>query len=434
MNTTIEVKLWGKTVGYIGYSPDQTEVATFEYANDFINTGIQISPIKMPSTQTLHTFDDISKRTFKGVAGVFADSLPDTFGNQLIDLFMLTNNIQNVTTLNRLTYVANRSMGALEYHPFNATVEASSNNSFNIELLSELAELVINNKKEFTHKLANSQSHEEALKLIRVGSSAGGARSKALVAIDKDNKLYDGTVDQGINFSYWLLKFDTSNNKDRDNTDPKGMTKVEYIYSLIARICTIEMPQTRFIQSGNDFHFLIERFDRLVGSTKVEKLHYASWSGLDHADRDTAGAYSYEQLIVLARRLKLKQKSITELYKRAIFNIVGRNQDDHTKNFGFLMNKKGEWRLSPAFDLTYSYDPSGKWTRQHQIRLNRKQDNFTMEDLLTFGQYCDVPNKKALGIIEETIQAFKMFKGFAKEYKVDDALANTISQNLRLRF
>lgn len=268
--------------------------------------------------------------------------------------------------------------------------------------------------------------------MIKVGSSAGGARSKALVVRKNDEKLYDGTAIYNEECSYWLLKFDSSSNQDRDSQDPKGMTRVEYIYSLLARECEIEIPRTDFIEDGEDFHFLIERFDRVVEKNKTIKLHYISWAGLAHADRDTTGAYTYEQLVLCMRQIGLGENEIKQIFRRAIFNIVGRNQDDHTKNFGFLMNKKGQWKLSPSFDMTYSYDPTGKWTKVHQIKLNQKQDDFTREDIIAFGKKCNLSAKQSIEILENTIEAFKGFEKYAKEYKVDKELKETIVRSLRV--
>jgi serine/threonine-protein kinase HipA len=436
MSELVEVMLWGTTIGYLGYSPNQKKIATFEYDDDFMKSGIAISPIRLKYPPAIHAFDNISERTFKGLPGVFADSLPDKFGNQLIDLYMAEMNIpaEEITALDRLLYVGTRGMGALEYQPAkDFSTENERTTALDIHLLSELADLVMSKQEEKRKQLLNAETKGKALRLIRIGSSAGGARSKALVARSPDDQLYDGTINHGIDYSYWLLKFDSEINADRDRNDPKGMTKVEYIYSLIAKKCGINMPRTAYIENGSDFHFLIERFDRVKSEKKVEKLHYASWAGLSHADRDTTGAYSYEQLILLARQLKLGQDVVTELFRRAIFNVVGRNQDDHTRNFGFLMDKSGKWELSPAFDMTYSFDPTGKWTRTHQIRLNRKQDEFSRKDLLQFARHCNLGEKVANRIIDNTIEAFSAFENYAKKYNVSLELNKLIYENLRLK-
>jgi len=433
VNEIVEVKLWGTTIGRLGYSPGQMRVATFEFDEGFMRSGIQISPVKMNCPPQLYTFDNISEKTFKGLPGIFADSLPDTFGSRLIDLYMAEKNIPQsmITALDRLLYVGNRAMGALEYFPAERFAEQEYSDALDIHSLAELANMVISRKKEEQRKLKEAGSRGKALKLIRVGSSAGGARSKALVARSPEGMLFDGTMDHGRNFSYWLLKFDSSNNSDRDGIDPKGLPRVEYLYSRIAADCGIDIPRTDYIEDGEDFHFLIERFDRVAGKTKTDKLHYASWAGLAHADRDATGTYSYEQLILFVRELGLGQDAVTELFRRAVFNIAGRNQDDHTKNFGFLMNRRGQWSLAPAFDLTYAFDPLGRWTRVHQLRLNRKQDNFTRDDLINFGRYCNLTEKKAGSIIAEVIGAFSCFLKLAAEWELEAGLKDTIWKNLR---
>lgn len=436
MEGVVRVKLFGTLIGYLGYEPVQKEVATFEYDDSFLKMKISPSPLKLPLNISPYSFEDISHRTFHGVPGFIADSLPDRFGNQLIDQFFADKGVksEDVTTLDRLLYVGNRAMGALEYEPSEVFSKDTKGLKLDLNTLSELAEMVLTNKEQFRDEL-HYTSREDALNLLRIGSSAGGARSKALVAMDSDGSLYDGTVEQSFACNYYLLKFDSSSNSDRENKDPKGMTRVEYIYSLIARKCNIDIPKTKYIEIGDDFHYLIERFDRVkTDNGKIQKLHYVSWSGLDHAHRDIAGAYSYEQLVLVARAMQLGQDSIIEIFKRAVFNIVGRNQDDHTKNFGFLMDRKGEWKLAPAFDLTYSFDPTGKWTKVHQIRLNSKQDGFSIEDIVSFAQLCNINEHKAKEILSNTIKSFKEFTVYADKYQVDNALKETVSNNLRLAF
>ncbi len=435
MSSVVEVTLWGTTIGYLGYAPGQREIATFEYDEDFARLGVSVSPIKLPIPPLIHSFDDTNTKTFKGLPGVFADSLPDKFGNQLIDLYMAEKSIppENVTALDRLLYVGTRGMGALEYHPAAQVGEAEdAETALDIHLLAELADRLTSREKRKRDELLTSKNRRAALRLIRVGSSAGGARSKALVARAPDGRLFDGSTDHGPEFTYWILKFDTESNSDRDRIDPKGMPKLEYIYSQIARACEIEMPRTDYIADGEEFHFLVERFDRFVDEARMNKLHYGSWAGLAHADRDPVGTHSYEQLVLLARQLGLGQDAVTQILRRAVFNVVGRNQDDHTKNFGFLMDKAGNWSLAPAFDMSYQWDPAGKWTSAHQTRLNRKRDNFEREDLLSFGRYCNLSKRKSNRIISSTVGAFQQFSRFAREYEVAPELAKNVAKGLRL--
>lgn len=433
MSRVIDVKLWGVVVGQLGYEPGQTEVATFEYTEAFANSGIQVAPLQMKAPTRIHSFADISHRTFKGLPGIIADSLPDKFGHQLIDIFMAQKRVapEQITALDRLLYIGARGMGALEYHPAEQIKDDSEGLALDVHTLAQIAAQVISTNSAKHAQLMDATNRAQALKLIRVGSSAGGARSKALVASAPDGTIKDGTVNHGIDHRYWLLKFDSENNQDRDGTDPKGMTRVEFVYGMLARECGIDMPQTSQIIDGDDFHFLIERFDRVVENGRVEKLHYASWCGINHAHRDISGAYSYEQLAMVIRQMGLGQSALTEIFRRAVFNIVGRNQDDHTKNFGFLMNKSGQWRLAPAFDVTYAYDPTGLWTSTHQIRLAGKQTDFTRQDLLAFGEYCNLKKRKAEGIIDTTLSVFEQFKPKAQAVGVDELLLETVCGSLR---
>lgn len=431
----IKVKLWGTDIGHLGYAPGQTDVATFEFDKEFVGNGIQLSPLVMKHAPVIHSFPDISQNTFHGLPGIFADSLPDKFGNKLIDRFFAVNSrlSSEITALDRLAYIGMRSMGAFEYEPSQSNGMAMDGGALNIHHLNELANMVLNDKKEFAKKVSLA-SKDEMLALIRIGSSAGGARSKALVSEDTEGRFYDGTLDTDIYKRYWLLKFDTDDNSDKERRDPKGMTRVEYVYSLIAKECGINIPNTKYLEDGNDFHYMIERFDREVRDGKLQKNHYSSWAGLNHFDRDHAGVYSYEQLVLSCRGLGLGQDSMEELYRRAIFNIVGRNQDDHAKNFGFMMARDGTWSLSPAFDMTYSYDPFGKWTKTHQISLSGKRDEFDRNDLLNFASTCSIQHKTANEIIERTLDAFSAFRSLAQSFNMPSNLVETVDSVLRRKF
>ena len=431
MKGPVRVKLWGTTIGYLGYAPGQRTYATFEYDPSFINSGINLSPIQMKGPPHRYTFNDLSKRSFKGLPGIIADSLPDRYGSQLIDAYMAKKNLppSEVTSLDRLLYIGNRGMGALEYHP--GETLPLQRTALDIQRLSELADLLHLRQEKLCREANSREERAAAFSLIRVGSSAGGARSKALVALSPRGRLYDGTISRGESHTYWVLKFDGRENRDRDSRDPRGMPTVEYIYSIMARKAGIEMPRTRLWTCGEDRHFLIERFDRILGNHKIDKLHYASWAGLDHADRDAV--HSYEQLVLLVRKMNLGQGAVTEVFRRAVFNILGRNQDDHTKNTGFLMDRSGRWRLSPAFDLTYSFNPSGQWTKNHQILLNGKNNDFELSDLLEFGGFCNLSGGQAREIISRVGEALGDFSALADEWEMPSLLKRTIVSNMRLK-
>ncbi len=438
MKNIVSVSLWGTIIGFLGYEPGQTQTASFEFDRDFTRSNIQISPAVMRYPPMVHRFDTISIKTFKGLPGIFADSLPDSWGNKLIDMYFAQKGMPSseITALDRLLYVGRRGMGGFEYEPAKDFDKKDKNLiQLDISRLSELASLVLERDAAKRKQLMSADTMSDALRLIKTGSSAGGARSKALVALNNEGRIFDGTMisnDIGSISSFWILKFDTDGNKDRDHSDPQGMTKVEYCYSLIAKNCGITVPRVRYIADGNSFHFLIERFDRSIEEGKIKKIHFNSWAALAHADRDQTGRHSYEQLVLLARTLGLGDNEVQEIFRRAVFNILWRNQDDHTKNFAFIMERDGSWKLSPAFDLTWSYDPEGRWTRTHQIRLNGKQDDFTRDDLLAFGKYCNVSEKKALGIIGEVKDAFLAFPSLCREYEVPRELEKRIIETQRL--
>lgn len=427
---TVKVSLWGTLVGYLGYAPGEQKFATFEYDPGFMKSGIQLSPIHLKYPPNKFTFQNISYKSFKGVPGFITDSLPDNYGNQLIDIYMAEKGMAptEVATLDRLNYVGNRGMGALEYKP-NESLPLNRT-ALNLKDIADLAEMVLERKESLQKKLLSKKDRGTALSIIRIGSSAGGARSKALIALSPKGLILDGTVNHGTNYTYWLLKFDSSLNRDKDNSDPKGMPVLEYIYSLIAKNSGINIPRTDLIDDGQNRHFIIERFDRQINNGKYDKLHYCSWAGIGHADRD--GVNSYEQLILLLRQINLGKDAEIEIFRRAIFNIVGRNQDDHTKNTGFLMNRKGKWFLSPAFDLTYSYDPTGRWTKNHQCWLNNKNNNFEYSDLLEFGKFCHLSKKQSIKIISQVVSAFSDFLELAEEFELPELLQKTVQNNLRL--
>ncbi|HMQ10640.1 MAG TPA: type II toxin-antitoxin system HipA family toxin [Oligoflexia bacterium] len=439
MTPPCSIHLWGTTIGAVSYKKNDQSLALFEYHPKFLNSNIQLSPISMPLRPGVFSFPNISQRTFKGLPGILVDSLPDKFGNQLIDQHMASKGYASneISAIDRLLYVGQRGMGALEYQP---ALNMNENDGYmggmlDLNALAELSQVILSREQKFLQKIKNSKDQQVVFDLLRVGTSAGGARAKALVAIHKKNgDVLPPNVMNPQDYSHWLVKFDgVDNNQDRDGKDPKGMTVVEYIYSMIAQKCGIDMPRCQLLEIHGQRHFLIERFDRVLKNEKLDKLHYASWCGLAHAHRDETLAYSYEQLVLLMRQLNLPQSDIVKLFKRAMFNIIGRNQDDHTKNFGFLMDRTGQWSLSPAFDMTYAYDPTGQWTKTHQITLNGKGNDFQQQDLLSFAQYCNLSKRQAKDIIQNTIDAFSQFEKLAKEYDLNKPLTKTISSTLRLK-
>lgn len=437
MTAPATVHLWGVMIGAVSYAPGGSDVAVFEYHPDFLDSAREVAPLMMPLRAGTFSFPNISKRTFKGLPGMLSDSLPDKFGNQLVDKHLANRGIpsEKITAMDRLHYVGARAMGALEYRPAQ-DFDLSSGPQGGILDLTELTELVnltLSRTQELEARLQNAKTQQVAFDLLSVGTSAGGARAKALIALDPQDRPKVGHIDHGADHSYWILKFDgIDENKDRDRGDPPGTTVLEYIYSRIANQCAIDLPKCRLLELGEQRHFLIERFDRVLRKDKLSKVHYTSWCGMAHAHRDQTAAYSYEQLILTMRQLRLPQKDLTELFRRAVFNVIGRNQDDHTKNFGFTMSREGEWSLSPAFDLTYSFDPTGQWTKTHQISLGGKGNGFVRDDLIAFGRTCDVSPREANEIVDGTREAFSTFSKLATEYELPPNLKKTVQSQLRM--
>ncbi len=430
-----EVWLWNSRIGVVGMGRDGRRGALFEYDQQFVEgaKGIEPAPLKMPRRSGVYSFERESERTFRGLPGMFVDSLPDKFGTSLLDRWFTEQgrNPADINVVERLLYIADRGMGALTYRPARNLVpleKKAGRTALDLGDLAALADAVLKKNESFHEALSKAESSQAALDLIRVGTSAGGARAKAVVAESPEGVFIPGHTVQEKPYRYWLLKFDgITGNADRDGGDPPGMTLVEYAYSRIARKAGINLPETRLAEDGERRHFLIERFDRINTGEKTDRLHYASWCGLDHAHRDWPGAYGYEQLALACRRLGLSHEDMEQLFLRAVYNIVGVNHDDHSKNFGFLMDRRGEWRLSPAFDLTYSCDPAGRWTKEHQTALNGKTAGHSMNDLLAFASHCDLTARDARLNIERIRDAFSEWPSLASELDIPRRTADTIT-------
>lgn len=432
MSTLAEVRLWGRTIGAVSLQ-DGEEVASFEYDAAFAQSGIQIAPIVMPLSRRVHRFPEISRPTFHGLPGLLADSLPDKFGNALIDVWLASQGRQpaSFNAIERLCYAGERGMGALEFAP--ATGPGTTQTTpIEVSQLVELASEVLTHRNDLQASFA-AEGREDALRnILRVGTSAGGARAKAVIAWNqKTNEVRSGQVKAGTGFEYWLLKFDgVSSNRDKELEDPKGYGVIEYAYYLMALECGIEMSECRVFQENGRSHFMTRRFDRLGGG---EKLHMQSLSALAHYDFNKAGAYSYEQALLVMRQLQLPIQAIEQQFRRIAFNIVARNQDDHVKNIAFLMNKAGEWSLSPAFDMTYSFNPAGAWTASHQMTMNGKRDHFTLEDFNACAKTASMKRGRAAKIVAEVQATVSKWRSFAEQAGVPDGVREKIQRTLNLK-
>jgi serine/threonine-protein kinase HipA len=300
-----------------------------------------------------------------------------------------------------------------------------------VDALVRLAGEVLTHRGDLQGHFDDAGKEKALREILRVGTSAGGARAKAVVAWNRDtNEVRSSQVAAGEGFEYWLLKFDgVAGNKDKELEDPKGYGAIEYAYSLMAKSAGISMSECRLLEENGRRHFMTRRFDRLE---QGEKLHMQSLCALAHFDFNQAGAYSYEQALLTIRRIGLPVAAVEEQFRRMVFNVVARNQDDHVKNIAFLMNKQGEWSLAPAFDVTYSYNPSGAWTGTHQMTLNGKRDDFTREDLEHCAKAALMKRGRAAVILDEVIAAVRNWPSFAAEAGLSDEWRDKIQQTLRL--
>lgn len=424
---TASVHLFGSRIAAVTWMAAR-ECAVFEYDGDFLRSGIEVAPLMMPAARQRYEFPQLQKDTFKGLPGMLADCLPDRFGNKLIDqwLALQGRSATSFHPVERLCYLGSRAMGALEFVPSEG--QAESDEALEIPALVELANEVLSERKNIRVSLHKADAMAG---ILRVGTSAGGARAKAVVAWNRETgEMRSGQIDLPPGYGAWLLKFDgVSANRDKELADPLGFGRIEYAYHLMAVAAGIEMSECELFEENGRAHFLTRRFDRPQGGGK---LHMQSLCALAHYDFNQAGAYSYEQAFQVGRRLALSQYELEQLYRRAVFNVIARNQDDHTKNIAFLMDRRGEWRLAPAFDVTYAYNPDGAWTSQHQMTLSGKRDGFSRADLLAAASFADIKNRRALDIHEEVFSAVKRWKSFAQKAGIAAPMIESIRKALRV--
>jgi len=412
MASVAEVRLWGRTIGAVSLE-EGAVAAAFQYEPGFLASGIEVSPIAMPLAERIYQFPSLAEATFHGLPGLLADSLPDKFGNALIDAWLATQGRrpESLNAVERLCYIGVRGMGALEFAPATARPLARSANVA-VDELVKLASDVLTHRATLSVSFGPGQRHEGLEEILRVGTSAGGARAKAIIAWNREtNEVRSGQVKAPAGFDYWLLKFDgVSANKDKELEDPQGYTVIEYAYALMAMDAGLDMMECRLLEEGGRRHFMTRRFDRLSDGGK---LHMQTLGALAHFDFNTAGANSYEQAFAVIRRLALPMQAREQQFRRMLFNVVGRNQDDHVKNIAFLMDKSGAWSLSPAFDVTYAYNPAGLWTSRHQMTINGKREHFTRADFAAVAQVAGLKRGRAETMLSEVVDVVKQWPRYA---------------------
>lgn len=430
MNTAL-VKIWGELAGAVAWD-NTTGYATFEYDPKFKRKGWELAPIQMPVSESKSSYNfpalrkksDPALDTFKGLPGLLADVLPDRYGNELINLWLARQGrpLDSMNPVETLCFIGTRGMGALEFEP-TTLKESKRTFSVDIDSLVDIAGKMLTKKEAF---VTNLQEDEEKaiLEILQIGTSAGGARPKAVIAYnEKTGKVKSGQTNAPKGFEHWLLKLDGVS--DVQLGASKGYGRVEMAYYNMAVACGIEMMPSRLLEENSRAHFMTKRFDREGGSTKH---HIQTFCAMKHFDYNLVTSFSYEQLFQTLRELKLPYPDAEQLFRRMVFNVMARNCDDHTKNFAFRLKKDGKWELAPAYDVCHAYQPKHQWVSQHALSINGKRTNITKDDLLTIGK--SIKHKKAAETIEEISNTVSQWKTYADEVKVSPKLRDEIAATL----
>lgn len=431
----IKITYQDDVVGAVSFDTEKG-LGSFEYDPGFVKNGVELSPIKMPLSNRIYSFPELDFNTFKGLPGLIADSLPDDFGNAVLNAWVAGQGgtPTDITPLQRLQYTGKRGMGALEYAPATKLRSLNASQQVEIQSLVSIAQEILDSRGNFEVELKqNCQDDREAMmSLLSVGMSAGGARPKAVLAFNEDfTQVRSGQTKVPSGFTHYLMKFDgvSEHNKGQETFgDPLGYGAMEFVYHLMANKCGVDMMPCRLLHEGNRRHFITQRFDRIKNS----KVHVQTLNGLAHVDYKKPGSFSYAELFGIARQLKLSAVEAEQLFKRMVFNIIARNHDDHSKNFAFIL-KKDKWSLAPAYDLAYSYKPGSKWVNSHWMSLNGKRDNFTRSDLYSLEKLSPIFSKRKIDdIIDTTIEHVSTWRKLAEEWDVPKTLIDEIQENLRL--
>jgi len=426
-----EVKIWGELVGAVAWD-EKTNLASFEYDPKFKKLNWDLAPLKMPinSSKKIINFPNLRKSknaefdTFKGLPGLLADVLPDKYGNQLINIWLAQQGRpqDSMNPVEMLCFIGSRGMGALEFEP---TTIKESKKTFDIEInsLVDIAQKMLSNRESFT---TNMQKDEEkaVMEILKIGTSAGGARPKAVIAYnEKTGEVKSGQTKAPNGFEHWLIKLDGVS--DVQLGASKGYGRVEMAYYNMAIACGIDMMPSKLLEENGRAHFMTKRFDREGGDTKH---HIQTFCALKHFDFNLVNSFSYEQLFQAMRELKLTYQDTEQMFRRMAFNVIARNCDDHTKNFAFRLKKEGKWELAPAYDVCHAYRPGSEWVSQHALSINNKRKEITKEDLIVIGK--SIKNKKTVSILEEIYKVVSHWKKFADEVNVLPELRDTIFKTL----
>lgn len=429
MITTAYINIWNERVGAIAWN-ENTGIATFEYQPSFFENEWDLSPLKMPmdgAAKKIFSFSELRDViTFKGLPGLLADVLPDKYGSSLINVWLAQNGrpANSMNPVELLCFIGKRGMGALEFEP---ALPKVNNEATKIELnsLIHIAQEILSGKQHFNTNLSANES--KALSdILKIGTSAGGARAKAVITFNPlTNEIRSGQAEAPHGFSHWLLKFDGV--VDQQIGTSSGYGRVEMAYYLMAQSAAIEMTECRLLEENNRAHFMTKRFDRASDNVK---FHVQSFCAIMHYDFNEIAAFSYEQLFETMRSMLLPYPDAEQLFRRMVFNVMAKNCDDHTKNFSFIMDKAGKWRLAPAFDICHAFRPGSTWVSQHSLSINGKRQNITRDDLLQVAKRMNI--KKAVAIIDQVHAAVCKWNDFASQANVENVLRDAIAKTLLL--
>jgi serine/threonine-protein kinase HipA len=429
--TVAAVTLWGSRIAAVSIE-EGAPYATFQYDPVFVRSGIEIAPVRMPLRTQPYSFPGLPQDAFSGLPGLLADSLPDRWGTALVNAWLASQGREQSSfdVVQRLCYSGTRGVGALEFQPSEEPA-ASAGTDLRLDALVRLASEVLAERSEFVAELSENPDEEAMKAILAVGSSAGGARPKAFIAYnDATGQVRSGQVEVGDGFRYWLLKFDgVSRAGDHGLADPEGWGAVEYAYSRMAKLAGIEMTECRLLEENGRRHFMTRRFDRPDGGGK---LHMQTVAALEHVSYNEPGTYSYEQVLLLIRRLGLGTPVVEQQFRRMVFNVVARNQDDHVKNIAFLMGRDGAWSLAPAYDVIWAWKPGNPWLDAHQMSLNGRRDSFTVADIRAVARVAGLKRGRAETILAEVSDVVAGWREIAAEVGVDEQMAEQIARSHRV--
>ncbi len=421
------VYLWGTRIGTVAQE-SSAQAAVFTYEKDFLRSGIELSPLWMPLSERNYSFPGLRRESFRGLPGMLADSLPDRYGTRLLERAFAERGreAESILAVERLCYTGSRGMGALEYRPEDSLV-TTIDESLDLDVLVRAASEVLTAREQLR------ASSSDIRQLISVGTSAGGARAKAVIAWNRETgDVRSGQIAARPGYEHWIVKFDgvTGNRDHGDKDDGTEFTRIEYAYHLMAVAAGIDMSECLLLRQAGKYHFATKRFDRIGDSG--EKLHMQTLGALAHYDFNDPGANSYEQAAQVLYRLGMGKKEAEQLYRRMVFNVMARNQDDHVKNISFLMDRRGRWSLAPAYDVTFAMDPDNHWLRRHQMSVNGKLENISAEDLLASAKNMNLSELRAKRILNEVSAALAGWSDFAEEAFVTEPTMEAVQKQFLL--